>query len=85
MANTKCKIKKGMGGSRNGRSRWEKTEILKFDSKKSRRRQAKYEVEQEKEAFKISGRIVGTKNVTQAAYVKDHSYTSVVAAAVFVF
>jgi hypothetical protein len=28
MANATCKLKKGLGGSRNGRSRWESTEIL---------------------------------------------------------
>ena len=39
MANTKCKVRKGMGGSRNGRNRHECTEILKSDSKKIRRRQ----------------------------------------------
>ncbi len=35
MANVK--IKKGMGGSRNGKSRTEKTEVLKKYSKKARR------------------------------------------------
>ena len=32
------KIKRGMSGSRNGKSRWEPTEILKKISKKRRRR-----------------------------------------------
>jgi hypothetical protein len=36
-------IKNGMGGSRNGRGRWEKTEVLKKDSKKKRRAQGKAE------------------------------------------
>ena len=35
------KIKKGMGGSRNGKSRTEKTEVLKRLSKKARRSQGK--------------------------------------------
>ncbi|HOH58588.1 MAG TPA: hypothetical protein PLQ22_01080 [Bacilli bacterium] len=43
MANTKCKVKKGMGGSRNGRNRCEYTEVLKKDSKKIRRRQDRQE------------------------------------------
>lgn len=29
MANANCKIKEGMGGSRCGKSRYEKTEVLK--------------------------------------------------------
>lgn len=37
MANAKPKIKTGMGGSSSGKSRWEKTEVLKAESKKQRR------------------------------------------------
>lgn len=37
MANADCKIKEGMGGSRCGRGRYEKTEVLKSVSKKQRR------------------------------------------------
>ena len=37
MTNAKCKIKTGMGGSRNGKSRWTGTEELKAQSKKQRR------------------------------------------------
>lgn len=40
------KIKKGMKGSNGGRSRYEKTEILKKDSKKLRRNQGKEEVKE---------------------------------------
>lgn len=35
------KIKKGMGGSRNGKGRWTGTEELKKTSKKARRMQGK--------------------------------------------
>ena len=38
------KIKRGMGGSRNGRSRYEKTEVLKKMSKKIRRRRGRQEI-----------------------------------------
>jgi hypothetical protein len=41
MATSKNKIKLGMGGSRNGNSRYEYTEVLKKDSKKRRRRDDK--------------------------------------------
>ena len=41
MANSKVKVKSGMGGSRNGRGRSETTEEMKRVSKKQRRRQAK--------------------------------------------
>lgn len=41
--------------------------------------------DEKKEIFKISGKIVATRNITQSAYVCNHGYTSVVAAAVFVF
>jgi len=37
MANKVGKIKDGMGGSRNGRGRYEKTEVLKKQSRKLRR------------------------------------------------
>ena len=37
MVNENCKIKSGMGGSRCGRSRYAKTEILKEVSKTARR------------------------------------------------
>ena len=36
------KIKTGMGGSRGGRSRTERTEVLKAESKKHRRREGKF-------------------------------------------
>lgn len=41
--------------------------------------------DEKKEIFKISGKIVRTRNVTQSAIVKNAGYTTVVAAAVFVF
>ena len=40
--------------------------------------------DEKKEIFKISGKIVETRNITQSAYVYG-GYTSVVAAAVFIF
>lgn len=40
---------------------------------------------EKEEIFKISGKIVKTKEITQSAIVKNAGYTSVVAAAVFVF
>jgi hypothetical protein len=43
MANKVGKIKRGMGGSNGGRSRWEKTEVLKKNSKKLRRQEGKKE------------------------------------------
>ena len=46
MAETKAKLKKGMGGSRNGKSRWTGTEDLKRSSKKRRRREGKEEIKQ---------------------------------------
>ena len=46
MANVNCKLKRGMKGSANGRSRWEDTEILKAESKKARRREGKLEIEE---------------------------------------
>jgi len=41
--------------------------------------------DERKEIFKISGEIVSTRNISQAAYVKPNCYTTVIAAAVFVF
>jgi len=41
--------------------------------------------DEKKEIFKISGKIVRTRNVTQSAIVRNGGYTTVVAAAVFVF
>ncbi len=35
--------------------------------------------------FKISGEIVKTRNITQSGFVKDKGYTTVLAAAVFLF
>lgn len=40
--------------------------------------------DEKKEIFKISGKIVRTRNVTQSAIAKNGGYTTVVAAAVFV-
>jgi len=40
---------------------------------------------EKEEIFKISGKIVRTREITQSAIVKNIGYTSVVAAAVFVF
>lgn len=41
--------------------------------------------DEKKELFKISGKIVGTRNTTQSAVLKTADYTTVLAAAVFVF
>ena len=41
--------------------------------------------DEKKEIFKISGKIVRTRNVTQSTIVKNGGFTTVVAAAVFVF
>lgn len=41
--------------------------------------------DEKKEIFKISGKIVSTRNITQSSIVKHHGYTTVIAAAVFVF
>ncbi|MBN1472706.1 MAG: arginine decarboxylase, pyruvoyl-dependent [Syntrophaceae bacterium] len=41
--------------------------------------------DEKKEIFKISGKIVRTRNVTQSAIVKNGGWTTVIAAAVFVF
>lgn len=45
MANANCKIKEGMGGSRCGKSRYEKTEVLKTVSKKQSRKLGTKEAE----------------------------------------
>jgi arginine decarboxylase len=41
--------------------------------------------DEKKEIFKISGKIVSTRNITQSSIVKHQVYTTVVAAAVFIF
>lgn len=41
--------------------------------------------DEKEEIFKISGKIVKTRNMTQSAIAKNGGYTSVVAAAVFLF
>jgi arginine decarboxylase len=41
--------------------------------------------DEKKEIFKISGKIVSTRNITQSSIVKHHGFTTVIAAAVFVF
>ena len=41
--------------------------------------------DEKKEIFKISGKIVRTRNVTQSTIVKGSGYTTVLAAAVFIF
>lgn len=41
--------------------------------------------DEKEEIFKISGKIVNTRNATQSAIVKNGGHTSVVAAAVFLF
>ncbi len=41
--------------------------------------------DEKKEIFKISGKIVSTRNFTQSTIVKNNWYTTVVAAAVFIF
>ncbi len=38
-----------------------------------------------REIFRISGKIVGTRNITQSSIVKNGGYTTVMAAVVFVF
>jgi hypothetical protein len=47
MANTKAKIKLGMGGSNSGKSRWEHTDVLKSQTKKRRRKEGKEEIKNE--------------------------------------
>ena len=41
--------------------------------------------DEKKEIFKISGKIVGTRNITQSSIVKNQGYTTVIAVAVFIF
>ncbi len=41
--------------------------------------------DEKKELFRISGKIVGTRNITQSSIVKNQGYTTVLAAAVFIF
>jgi arginine decarboxylase len=41
--------------------------------------------DEKKKLFKISGKIVGTRNITQSSIVKNQGYTTVLAAAVFIF
>jgi len=41
--------------------------------------------DEKKEIFKISGKIVSTRNITQSTIVKNNWFTTVVAAAVFIF
>ncbi len=40
--------------------------------------------DEKKEIFKISGKIVGTRNITQSSVLKNQGYTTVIAAAVFI-
>jgi arginine decarboxylase len=41
--------------------------------------------DEREEIFKISGKIVNTRNITQSAFVKSRGYTTALAAAVFLF
>jgi arginine decarboxylase len=41
--------------------------------------------DEKKELYRISGKIVGTRNVTQSSIVRKQGYTTVLAAAVFIF
>ena len=41
--------------------------------------------DEKKEIFKISGKIVSARNITQSSIVRNYGYTSVIAVAVFVF
>jgi arginine decarboxylase len=41
--------------------------------------------DEKEELFKISGKFITTKSVSQSAYVKEKSFTTVIAAAVFTF
>ncbi len=41
--------------------------------------------DEKKEIFKISGKIVSTRNITQSSIVKHQGYTTVIAVAVFIF
>lgn len=41
--------------------------------------------DEKKEIFKISGKIVSTRNITQSCIAQSHGFTTVIAVAVFVF
>jgi len=41
--------------------------------------------DEKKKLFKISGKIVSTRNITQSSIVRNQGYTTVIAVAVFVF
>jgi arginine decarboxylase len=41
--------------------------------------------DEKREIFRISGKIVGTRNITQSGIVKNNGYTTVMAAVVFTF
>jgi arginine decarboxylase len=41
--------------------------------------------DEKKEIFKISGKIIRTRNITQSSIVKSHGFTTVIASAVFIF
>ena len=41
--------------------------------------------DEKKEIFKISGKIVSTRNITRTAFVRENKHTTVIAAAVFIF
>jgi arginine decarboxylase len=41
--------------------------------------------DEKKEVFRISNKIVRTRNITQSAVIKGNDYTTVIAAAVFLF
>jgi len=41
--------------------------------------------DEKREIFRISGKIVGTRNITQSSIVKNNGYTTVMAAVVFAF
>ncbi|MCX5832709.1 MAG: arginine decarboxylase, pyruvoyl-dependent [Deltaproteobacteria bacterium] len=41
--------------------------------------------DEKKEIFKISGKIVSTRNITQSSIVRNYGYATVIAVAVFVF
>jgi len=41
--------------------------------------------DEKREIFRISGKIVGTRNITQSSIVKNNGFTTVLAAVVFVF
>ena len=56
MAYKPHKIKKGMGGSRCGRGRTEKTEVLKTQSDKLRRQESKDLIAEELKDIQIEGR-----------------------------